>query len=68
MDTEGFLGWVESAISDPVRLLAFIAAIRCVFHHLATQGVEILLGKLAVGGVTQTKTSTPILNACFKVE
>ncbi len=44
VDTEGILDHVESVISDPVCLQAFIAAIHCVFHHLATQGVEILLG------------------------
>jgi len=29
-----------------------------VFRQLATKGVEILLGKLAVGGITQTKRRT----------
>ncbi len=52
--------WVESAISDPVRLLASMASIRCVFHQLATRGVKKLLGKLAVGGITLTKTKTDI--------
>lgn len=31
-----------------------------VFHSLATQDVEILLIKLTVGGITQTKTKTGI--------
>ncbi len=48
-------------ISDPVRLLASMAAIRCVFHQLANRGVKILLGKLAVDRITQTKTKTEIL-------
>ncbi len=56
-----FLGQVESAISDPVRLKASVAEIRCVFLQLPTHGAEILLGKLAVGGITQTKTKTDIL-------
>ncbi len=47
-----FLGQVESVISDPVHLLASMAAMCCIFHQLATWGVEILLGKLAVGGHT----------------
>ncbi len=51
----GFLVWVESANSDTVRLLASMAAIRCVFHQIATRSVKILLGKLAVGEITQTK-------------
>ncbi len=57
-------------ISDPVRLLASMAAMRCVFGQLATQGAKILLGKLEVGGITQTKTKThiPTLNTHFKVE
>lgn len=54
------LGRVKSALSDPVRLLASMAAIRCVFFQLATHGVEIQLGKLAVGGVRQTKTKPDI--------
>ncbi len=53
-----FLSWVESVISDPVCLPAFVADIHRVFHQLATLAVKILLGKLAVGGVTQTKTKT----------
>ncbi len=52
--------FLKSSLSDPVRLLASMAAIRCVFYQLATQGVETQLGKLAVGGVTQTKTKTDI--------
>jgi len=48
---------VESATSDPVRLLASMAVIRWVFHSLATRGVEIPLGEFVVGGVTQTKTN-----------
>ncbi len=51
----GFLVWVESANSDTVCLLASMAAIRCVFHQIATRSVKILLGKLAVGEITQTK-------------
>ncbi len=47
---------VESTVSDLVCLLAPMAAIRCVFCQLATRGVKILLGKLAVGGVTQKHT------------
>jgi len=67
---QDFLVRVESVISDPVYLLASMAAIRCVFCQLATGGVETLLGKLAVGGITQTKTKTdiPARNAHFKVE
>ncbi len=42
---QGFLGQVESTISDPDRLLASMAAVRCVFHQLATRGVEIPLVK-----------------------
>ncbi len=40
--------------SDPVCLLASMAALRCVFLQLATRSVEILLVKLVVGGVTKT--------------
>jgi len=58
---------VESATSDPVRLLASMAVIRWVFHSLATRGVEIPLGEFVVGGVTQTKTNTHS-NAHLKVE
>ncbi len=47
-------------ITDPVCLLVSMVAIRCIFCRLATRGVEILLGKLAVGGTTQTKTKTDI--------
>ncbi len=60
---QGFLCQVESAISDPVPLLASMAAVRCVFCQLATQGVEILLGKL-----TKTKTDILTQNIHFKVE
>ncbi len=47
-----------------------MAEVHWVFHQLATQSVENLLGKLAVGGITQTKTKTdiPTRNAHFKVE
>ncbi len=66
----GFLVQVESVISDPVCLLASMSGTCCVFCQLATQDVEIQLGKQAVGRVTQTKTKTDILtqNAHFKVE
>ncbi len=60
---------VESAISDPVQLKASAAEIRSVFLQLQTHGAEILLGKLAVGGITQTK-KTDILtwNTHLKAE
>ncbi len=66
----GFLGLVESEISDPVRLLVSMTAIRCVFRLLASRGVKILLAKLAVGRITETKTKPdiPTQNAHFKVE
>ncbi len=36
-----------------------MAAVLCMFCHLATRGVEILLGKLAVGRITvQNKNSS----------
>ncbi len=38
-----------------------MASICCVFHQLATRCVEILFAKLAVGGLTRTKTKTHIL-------
>lgn len=47
-NAEAWSGQVEFVISDPVHLL-------CVFCQLATQGVETLLGKLKVGGITKTK-------------
>ncbi len=55
---------------DPVRLLAFMAAIHSVFHQLAIQCVTILLGKLVVSGITQTKTKTdiPTRNSLFNIE
>ncbi len=37
----GFLGRVEYVISEPVHLLVSVAVMHCVFHQLATQGVEI---------------------------
>ncbi len=40
--------------------MASLAAVCCVFHQLATWCVEIQLGKLTVGGVTQIKTKTDI--------
>jgi len=40
-----------------------MAAIACVF-----QGVEILMGKLAVGRIAQTKTDIATWNAHFKAE
>ncbi len=56
-----------SAISDTVRMLDSLAAICYVFQQLATQGVEILLGKLAVGAIHQIKIKADIhkLNAYF---
>jgi len=51
---------IESAISDPVCLLAAMAAIRCISCQLETLGVKIILGELAVGEITQTKTKTDI--------
>ncbi len=42
-----------------VRLLTSMAAISGIYQ-LVTWGVEILLGKLVVGGITQTKTKTDI--------
>ncbi len=35
--------------------LVSMAAIHCVFHQLASQGVKILLSKLAVGAITKQK-------------
>ncbi len=57
----------ESAISDTVRMLDSMAAICYVFQQLATQGVEILLGKLAVCTIHQIKIKADIqkLNAYF---
>jgi len=54
--------WIlESAISDPVRLLAFMAAISCVLRQLATQSCL---------NVAQAKTKTDILTwkAHFEIE
>ncbi len=42
----GFIYCVEYAISKPIGLVASMAVICCVFCHLATLGVEILLHKL----------------------
>ncbi len=56
---QSFLDQVESVISDPIHLFASMAAIRC-FPPTGNLGVKILLGELAVGGVTQTKTKTDI--------
>ncbi len=36
MDHEAFKSRIESVISDPVHLLAFMVAIHRFFHHLAT--------------------------------
>ncbi len=47
--------------STTVGLLVSMVVIHCVFHQLTSQGVEILLVKMAVGGVTQTKTKLDIL-------
>lgn len=57
-------------IYDPRRLLASMDALRCVFSQLATRDVEILLVKLAVGRITQTKTKPVILtgNTHFNIE
>lgn len=41
----------------PVLLLASMAAARCIFHKLATWGVETVLVKPLMGGV-QYKTKT----------
>jgi len=47
---------------------SFIGFHRCGFSQLATQGVAILLCKLAVCGITQTKTDyVQTRNAYFKV-
>ncbi len=48
----GFLTQVESAITDPIHLLASMASVH---------SVKMLLGKLTVGEITQTKTKTDIL-------
>jgi len=40
----GFLGRVESAISDPVCSQASMDALSCVFHQLTNCVGEILLG------------------------
>ncbi len=44
-----------------------MTAICCVFHHLATRGVEILLGKLALSHTDQNNTF-PTQNSNFKVD
>jgi len=64
MDAEAFLGQVESAISD-LYFLASLATIHRVFRLLATRYVELLLGKLAVCEITQTKTDILTRNAHF---
>ncbi len=55
-----FLDQIKCAIFDPVCLLISMAALQCFFHQLAAWTVEILLDKLTVGGITQTKTKTDI--------
>lgn len=52
----------------PICFLVSMAAIHCVFHQLASQGVKILLSKLAVGAITKQKHTFQNKNRHFNTE